>query len=489
MRKILISIITLLLTISSYGQYQSTFVVDSTNQVFGETLSIGTKVRDLSTLKEWILNVKALSTDSLPSVSKSEIPTMPMDNEITSYEYYVDDSFTTDTLTTLTNKFKSLDSVMYWLFNDYLGNNYGGFNGDYDGDDTIEGISDVDFQNIEIGSVISAFGDVSVMRYNNFVLKKGSYGINNNWVTLSNNTIGAAVNDLLIFYNKTYIYVTGTQNVSSSIYLPNVTIVNRGKIIGNNLTLLNVSSTIPVMPYSFIDDGGEIYLKGNTSRLYYELTTSASNVFDHICNLNFGNVYSEGLDYAIFVDRYSSLYSHYKISCNINTLGKGIKADQIKSLSTRGHIEALLEGVNINQVSQLTQFLSISTPTSITAFMLLGGTSSVHNNADVYGTIIGNLYIDFDYSNINIYGSVMNSTINVYATRTNVNILGSIGSYGNNCAFNSIGASNTIYVNKFNGDFTQTGNSSVIFGANQRLLSQTISAGYVAAPASTKFRP
>ena len=177
---------------------------------------------------------------------------------------------------------------------------------------TLTNISDANNALISEGDLVEAMN--GIFSYGTYVVSKGNEGGNVNTVLLSQPTLGGGGGTSNTrFYTPIILNVSGNQVVTSSIYKQGVYIVNYGTITADSLTLLDVSTEIPTIPYYF-ENKGYITLKGSTSRLYYESSTSSGNVFNHICNLDFGNVYSEGIDIQIFVNRYSLLYGNYIIS-------------------------------------------------------------------------------------------------------------------------------------------------------------------------------
>ena len=216
--------------------------------------------------------------------------------------YYIDSSYTTDSYDSEITCYRSIDSLIYWVNNDIL-TTRGAISSTFvSGVAELTGISDSDNSLIKVGDIVTRFLTSSGIPYGTIVLSKGNEGGDANTIQLSNSPTTSGTSTLF-WYRPIKVVITGSQQVNASIYAQGVYIENNGIMLFDNIILLNVGSEEQKVPYRFTNKG-YIYASGSSARLYYELNTSSTNTLDHVCNLDFGNAYSEGLNEAIYISRY-----------------------------------------------------------------------------------------------------------------------------------------------------------------------------------------
>ena len=282
------------------------------------------------------------------------------------------------------------------------------------GTDTLTGISDINNALIKEGDFIEATD--GIFSYGTFVVSKNNEGGDANTILLSQPTLGGGGSSNTYFYTPTKMILNGNFNITSSLFKQGVYIENNGTIYGENITLLDIGSTIQTIPYLFFKNNNTINLSGTSSRLYYESAISSSNVHDHICDLDFGNAYSEGLGEAIYINRYTYREAKYKINAHLTTLGKCAYFGTGLSIKLDGYYNGLLGGFVIKLNSPNTYLLNgiVECPSSLYALDfsyqgILQGTGI--SNMNVFGSMRCNWNGDTEcLINGNMEGSVFSSS-------------------------------------------------------------------------------
>ena len=159
--------------------------------------------------------------------------------------------------------------------------------------------------NIVVGQYITGTG----IPYNTTVVSKTS-----NTIVLSQAcTAGATIT--ATWWTIYEFILNGNFVATGSWWKQGCHIINNDNVSFGAITLINVGSDIPLIPYKFINNG---YIQGttSTSKFYYENTQFVLNTQDHYCYLNVGNLDSLTTNYVIDIRRYDNsgtYFGKYKI--------------------------------------------------------------------------------------------------------------------------------------------------------------------------------